>query len=307
MTRPARLVACALAAAVSLGCASRASPPPPPKPPLTEAKAALPPDLDLVVRIDLARMRSALGPIVVAELGRSAELASGLEGSESLLAPLLEHADVLLIGVRPRLATELDHVIVLEGRFESFDPARVKTDPPWERSLDLGGDVRRWDRRRAPARGEPALAYAAGTRLVVLATVAEIDSTELAVEKGANPGALSPPSKGVISVSARVLPLAQALSQRSPTLANWLRTATKLEGSADLESEGLRVELALQVDSPETAEKLKSAVEGLLELLGASRPHLAALSHEVKLETAGDFLVLRGLVPRALLVSGAKW
>jgi hypothetical protein len=296
-----------LGAALALGCASRSLPPPPPQSPLVDAKSALPPDLDLVVRVDLARVRSALGPSAVADLRRAAQSSSGLEGSDSLLGPLFEHADVLLVGVRPRLATDLDHVIVLEGRFDDFDPSKIRTEPPWERSIDLGGDVRRWDRRRAPPRGEPALAYAAGTRLVVLASVAEIDSTERAVEEGESPGALSPPSKGVISIAARMLPLAQALSERSPTLAGWLRSATKLEGSADLDIEGLRVDLAVQVDSPETAEKLKVAVEGLLELVATSRPALGALVREAKLETAGDFVVLRGLVPRALLVHGAKW
>jgi hypothetical protein len=307
MRRLAALLAPALGAVLALGCASRSLPPPPPKPPLIEAKGALPPDLDLVVRIDLARVRSALGASVVAELRRAAQASSGLEKSDSLLGPLFEHADVLLVGVRPRVATELDHVVVLEGRFDDFDPFKSQAEPPWERPIDLGGDVRRWDRRRAPSRGEPALAYAAGTRLVVLASIAEVDSTERAVEEGENPGALSPPSKGVISVAARVLPLAQAVSERSPTLAGWLRSATKLEGSADLELEGLRVNLAIQVDSPETAERLKAAVEGLLELVTASRPALAELSREVEIETAGDFLVLRGLVPRALLVPGAKW
>ncbi len=119
-----------LGAALALGCASRSLPPPPPQSPLVDAKSALPPDLDLVVRVDLARVRSALGPSAVADLRRAAQSSSGLEGSDSLLGPLFEHADVLLVGVRPRLATDLDHVIVLEGRFDDFDPSKIRTEPP---------------------------------------------------------------------------------------------------------------------------------------------------------------------------------
>ena len=98
MRLAARLLAPALGAALALGCAGSRPPPPPPKPPLVEAKGALPPDLDLVVRIDLARVRSALGPAVVADLRRAAQASSGLQGTESLLAPLFEHADVLFVG-----------------------------------------------------------------------------------------------------------------------------------------------------------------------------------------------------------------
>ena len=53
----AHLLALALSA---LACASR--PPPPPAPSLTSPADALPADLDLVVRVDLEKVRTALGP-----------------------------------------------------------------------------------------------------------------------------------------------------------------------------------------------------------------------------------------------------
>lgn len=300
-----RLLALAVLASSLLfgGCAGRSPPAPPPAPGLADAKDALPADLDLVIRIDLGRVRRSLGPELVAEL-RRAQLSSA---NDALVTQALEHADVLLVAVRPRDATELDHVIVLEGLFESFDPTTVKADPPWEKPVDLGGAVRRWDRVSPPSRGAPARVYLALPRFLVFASTAEIDSTERALEQGERGAALAPPTRGVISFAARVPPLAEAISERTPMLASWIRSATKLEGSAELEAEGLAIELALEVDSPETAEHLKDALRALLDLVGVSRPLVAKVIEGAKLETAGSYVVGRCVLPRELLVQALRW
>src|SRR5688572_6949110 len=248
-----RRFAVLLLAALALGCAGRSLGPPPPAPALTRGADALPADVDVVVRLDLRRMQSALGSELVSELRRAAELASKTGGSEALLAGLIEQTDVLYVGLRPRLANELDHVLVLEGKFAGFDPAALRVEPGWQRKVDLGGDVRRWDRRAQPPRGAVARIYAWSDRVIVLASPVEIDSTERAIERGEREGGLAPPSKGVVSFAARVLPIALALQERSPQIARLLEAAERLEGSAEIDAEGVRVDLALEVDSPETA------------------------------------------------------
>ena len=119
MRLAARLLAPALGAALALGCAGSRPPPPPPKPPLVEAKGALPPDLDLVVRIDLARVRSALGPAVVADLRRAAQASSGLQGTESLLAPLFAF-EMLFLGGHVELSARTIAAFLYVGIFPSF-------------------------------------------------------------------------------------------------------------------------------------------------------------------------------------------
>jgi hypothetical protein len=283
------------------GCGPSRVGPPPASPVLTRGADAMPADLDVVFRLDLGRIKSALGPMVSTELARAARLAAQGDGSDSLVAGLLDRTDVLLVGLRPRLAANLDHVVVLEGTFDNFDPARRAAEPPWQPALDLGGDVRRWDRSEQPGRGSPARAYAWSERVVVLATPVEIDSTERAVEHGEREGALVPPSKGVVSFAARVLPLALALQESSPEIARILRSAERLEGSAELEPDGLHVDLGLKVDSAETAKHLRELMSALAQLF-ALRRAVAEIADSARFDVAGNYVTCRLVLPRSVMV-----
>jgi hypothetical protein len=295
-----RVAGSLLVAALALGCGPRAVGTPPASPVLTRGADALPADLDFVVRLDLQRMQSALGAELVSELRRAAELASGKGGSEALVAGLIEETDVVYVGLRPRLANAIDHVLVLEGNFSRFDPTALRVEPGWQRKVDLGGDVRRWDRRSQPARGEAARIYLWSDKVIVLASPVEIDSTERAIELGQREGALAPPSKGVMSFAARVLPLALALHERSPRLASLLETAERLEGSAEVEADGVRLDLALKVDSPETAGHLRELLASLADLF-AIKGSAAAVARSAKFDVAGSYVTCRIDVPRSTI------
>jgi hypothetical protein len=289
-----------LVAALGLGCAPRSVRPPPPSPVLTRGADALPADVDLVVRFDLRRMQSALGADLVSDLRRATELASGQAGSEALVLGLIEQTDVLYVGLRPRLANALDHVLVLEGNFPRFDPTTLHAEPGWQRAVNLGGDVRRWDRRAQPSRGAAARIYAWSDRVIVVASPVEIDSTERTIELGQREGALAPPSKGVISFAARVLPLALALRERSPQFARLLESAERLEGSAEIEAEGVRLDLALEVDSPETAGRMRELLASLADLF-AVKGSAAAVARAAKVDVAGSYVTCRIGLPRSTI------
>ncbi|HEV8248114.1 MAG TPA: hypothetical protein VGP93_20205 [Polyangiaceae bacterium] len=301
--KKAPAVACALLAGFLFGCAGKGLTPPPPRAPLSSGSEAMPADLDLVVRIDLERVRSALGPELVGQLRRAARVSAAVDDTEELVSGALEQADVVLLGLRPRSSTVLDHVFVLEGSFKRFDPGATHARPAWTPAQDIGGDFRRWDRAKAPARAAPARIYAFGERMVIIASLAEVDSTERSVELGYRKGALVPPSKGVVSFAARVLPLSFALESRSPRLARWLRAAETLEGSAEIASDGVQLELALKVDSPQTAEQLRNVLQALSELF-ALRGSVKELAEAAKFETAGNYVVCRAALGRDTL---AKW
>src|SRR5688500_11925420 len=107
------LPALLLTPALVLGCAERGVGPPPQSPALTRGADALPADVDVVIRLDLRRMKSALGAELVSDLRRATELATDRAGSEALLAGLFEQTDVIYVGLRARLAKTVDHVLVL--------------------------------------------------------------------------------------------------------------------------------------------------------------------------------------------------
>src|SRR5262249_57714767 len=84
------------------GCAA-SRPPPPRAPALSTPNDAIPPDLDLVIRVDLAKVRAALGPEGIAVLRRGAASAAGAETGSDFFVRALEHADVACLALRPEL------------------------------------------------------------------------------------------------------------------------------------------------------------------------------------------------------------
>src|SRR6185503_14797055 len=162
---PGALVCAALLAAAC----SRPPAPPPAAPATTRPADAIPADLDVVVRVDLARIRGALGPTLYAAL-RDAAARSG----DPVTSSALEHADAVWIGLRPGSDAEhSDDVVVLSGNFADLDPRALGHFGP---AMDLGAGWRRWDLAEKPrARLLPARLYARRSELLVAASTAEID------------------------------------------------------------------------------------------------------------------------------------
>jgi hypothetical protein len=288
--RYASVIVGALLVAPACG-ASRPAPPPPPALQAARPVAAIPADLDLVMRIDLERIRAVLGNEITAAL-RSRAVAGA--GADSLLAEAMARAETAWIGIRPNLAPELtDNVIVLRGRFAGLDPSL----PTWRPATDLGGAWRRYERAAAGDRASPARVYASGEELLVFASKAELDSVERAVERGQNEGALEPPERGVLSIAARSAPLADALADRSPSAASLLRKSRKLEASAELGETELRAELALSFELQEDARAAADASGLLVKALRASSGPLSRFADGISVEAVQTTLVVRIRAP----------
>ncbi len=149
-------------ALLACGCHSARIGPPPDAPSVTRPLDAMPADLDLVVRLDLRRIRETLGAPAIAALSEQAVL--GLHGADSatdaLLLSALKGTDTLWLGLRPTLRLETaDSVFVMSGHFPGFDPHRAGSTPPFGAPSDLGRTLRRFDRARPPARSAPARIY----------------------------------------------------------------------------------------------------------------------------------------------------
>src|SRR6185436_17326036 len=139
-------------AALGAACGGRPLPPPPAAPRVTSAAELIPADLDVVVRLDLARVRAALGAAALAALaGQVLARGQGEPGSDDLELSSLLEADQVYLGYRPSpLWAPLDRVLALQGSFTQL------MHPPagFSGATDLGGDVRYWDAKTPPsARG----------------------------------------------------------------------------------------------------------------------------------------------------------
>lgn len=300
MTRsaaPASLLALSLTA---FGCGPgrvRAPPPPPATP--DRPSDAIPSDLDLVVRVDFRRVKSALGPEVLAALEKSAPASDDAMGDD-LMSALFARADTVWIGLRPAESFELsDSVLVVRGEYGSFDPRRFRSEPRWAAPADLGGGWLRYDRKQPPKqRSAPARIYLKPPELGVVATVAELDGIERSLELGARDPHPDPPEKGLLSLEARAAPLAATVSRTSPSAADLLGTAKKLRAIVDLDAAGFGLELDVEFSDPEKAQRAADAVGLLARAMSEKQSVEGKIARATHVEAVDRTLVAKVSLPQ---------
>lgn len=281
-------------------CGPKPRPAPPPAPALRAASDLIPADLDVVVRLDWGRMKGVLGSLALTALSRQvlAHGGAGAAADELVLGSLLA-ADQVYLGYRPSpLLLPLDRVLALQGRFEPI----AQTPAGFSGAVDLGGDLRYWERRPGAQleRGEVARIYALGDRVRGFASVAELDAIERLLAGQGGERRLAPPEEGTLSLAARPWLLSR-LSGRG-SLRDMLDQARTLVMVVDLESDGGRFELELTLESAERAQSLAGAGQAVLQRLGGR------LGPRATLRADGDRVVLSARLSRGeLALALACW
>lgn len=262
MHRRALLSLTLLAAA----CGPKPLPAPPPAPRVSMPGELIPSDLDVVVRLDLGRVKAALGAAAVSALaGDVLARGSAKQAADELLIASLLEADLVYLGYRPSpQGAPLDRVLALQGRFTQL------MHPPsgFSSATDLGADVRYWDATTPPSREGVARIYAFGDRLRAFVSEAELDAMERQLGGAPSDQRLEAPSEGTLSLAARPTLLAR-LSGHG-ILRRLLEGAKHLSAVLDLDSDAVRLKAELQLQTPEQAADLVSAANLVAgRLLGA--------------------------------------
>jgi hypothetical protein len=293
--RVRRLAILALGAVSSLACAGeRKLVPPPSAPSVDEPALVMPADLDLVVRLDLARLRGLLGGELSSNLESMLRRTTPQEPDAStarLLLTLFNRADTAWIGVRPGLAPELtDSAVVLRGRFSGVVPREIGGAPAFAPPEDLGGGVLRFERSAAPERAAPAVLYLREPDLVVVGSIAEMDALDRTLLERQVDAPLRAPETGLLSASARLALLHQRLSERAPTFAGLLNGAERLELSVDHSNNAFTLKLDVAFDTADRATLVAEALSELARILGRGRRAWLA---KTRVEALGRFVSLR--------------
>ncbi|HEX6763914.1 MAG TPA: hypothetical protein VF103_00515 [Polyangiaceae bacterium] len=271
---------------------------PPAAPALSSQTDVIPPDLDWVVRIDIGRVRSALGPSMLAML-RDKALRKDDDGAALFLTDALERTNVLVVATRFDGTTLADAVLSLSGDFKGMDPRAYRAVPPWGPPIDLGGDVRRYDRKKPKARSDVMRLYLGSTDVIVAATEAELDSLEAVLENGAPSNRLKPRERGFLSAAFR-LRLARR-NERFPELSQAFASVRSFEGFADTAGEGFRVEVTAELESDAAASHAKSLLEAARAAFDDQGGRMSSLAHHTTVEAQGPFVVVRAELVREVL------
>jgi hypothetical protein len=287
----------------SLACqASKVGPPPgAPAPGTVRASDAMPADLDLVLRLDLRKIRDTLGGPAMTAISEQAVkgLRGADRGTDALLLRALEQTDTLWLGVRPTRTLEAaDSVFVMSGHFPNFDPHRAESTPRFGPGIDLGGDLRRFDRPHPPVRSAPARIYVHGDDLLISVSEAEIDSVERSFEEQRGPPPLEPAEKGVLSVVARPQVLPLELLAGTGNLRRLVQNAHRLELYADLTGAGVDATLALKFEDAPLAERVAQALNEMRAELSAGSGRLAKFAARIKVGSAGQYVSMQLVLGR---------
>ncbi len=275
----------------AIACGPKPLPALPPAPVIASAAELIPPDLDLVVRLDLARVKAALGATTLAALSREV-LARGSGGQEpdELVVTSLLAAEQVYLAYRPSpLWAPLDRVLAVQGHFDEL----VRPPTGFSGATDLGANLRYWDNKSTPPRAGVARIYALGQRVRAFVSEAEIDAVERTLDGFSSPRRLDPPEEGTLSLAAR--PRLLGRLSGTGTLRDLLEDAKALHAVADLESDGVRLKVELLMAGADEAEQLAGAGKLVLSrALGDTALH-------VELRAESDRVVLSAQLSRAEL------
>lgn len=266
---------------------------------------AIPGDLDIVVRVDLHKMRDALGPNAVKALGhRTPGDTLRAAGDAELYDAALRNADTVWFALRPGDSLDdTDNVVVMKGHFAHVDPQNYPCLPRWRSARDLGAAWRLYERAMPTLRSAPARIYARADDLLVFVSSAEIDSTERVIEKHADDPRVEPDDKGTISVAARTRALVDAVGERAPEAARLLANASRLRADADLGAENLTAEVELDFSEAAEARKTADAAGLLAKSIEKQGGALGQVARALDIEAVGSALVVHVELPRAVLGS----
>jgi hypothetical protein len=252
----------------------------------------IPADLDLVVRLDLARMRSALGPTATEELSKQALRGTG----EPELAEALGCAEVVWIGARTADLESGDRVLVLEGTrcMPELSASR------WEKTRSGNRRLLIFDRKGEAPRAGTARIMNIGDRATVFVSPVELDSVKRVLDAGPDERRGNPRAEGALSVDLRPRPLAPALAKRYPSIAAVLGGIDRVRGTAALAEDGVKVDAEVIGKSAEGAGKAARFLEAMRESLRETKFGDAVKG--AKVETVETTVAVKLVVPAKLLL-----
>jgi hypothetical protein len=290
----ASLLLLALASALAAGCgggakagASRARAEAPTLVKRLDPAEIFPVDLDLVVRLDVARMRSSIGPAAASAMAERA----AREAGDDVLRAALACADVVWLAARVGDLDAGDHVVLVEG--PSFAPALDRG--LWRPEPSRSKAVKIFDRVDPSRRAGTARIVTIGDRATAFVSPMEVDSVARVLEGGPDARRGNPVAEGVISVDVRASRLPPSLEQKYPSIAAIVAGLERVRGTAVVVDEGVQIDLQILSPTDKGAEKASRFLTALRDNVEDAR--LALVIRKMSIEQIEGTVRVRVLLP----------
>jgi hypothetical protein len=262
-----------------------------------------PADLDLLVRVDLARMQAALGPALADDLAARA-LGSPQAGDEALVQGAIARAEVVWIGLRLADVEAGDRVLVTEGRQGAF--SSFKEPPSGFRPLPAPEEgVIAFEREEPPPRSGTARILLLGERAVAFVSPVEVDSVTRVIRDGPDERRGDPVAEGIVSLDLRPRRLSPSLERRFPSIAAIVGGLDRVRASAVLTDGGIRLNAEIEAKGEPAAARALRFLKALRD--NVEGPVYVELMRSLSIEQIGDTVRIRWTVPAKLvaLLAGA--
>jgi hypothetical protein len=240
-----------------------------------EGSELIPGDLDLVLRVDLAKIRASLGPEAAKELaGRGLDSA----GADGPMRAALASADVVWLGLRTAELAEGDRVLVAE--FAAAAPLSPESDV-WTAREAVNG-VSRWEAASPAPRTGTAEILAVGRSALFVSPV-EAPSVARVLKRGPDAERGEPEARGLVSIDYRPRRVAASLRKRHPPFAAVVAGVERLQAVADVTGRELLVAARFRCKNERAAEKLARFL-GAFAAAGKAKDTLTELLGNLKVE-----------------------
>jgi len=313
----ARLSTALIALALIVGCGKTVpaggvkSAPAPPPPARVEAPDLIPADLDLVIRLDLERMRAGLGHDEAARLSTQALDRAQLTG---LARTALARAQVVWLGMRLSDLEAGDRVLAVRLMPKRKDDAAAPQRPPTARSdvqlepdpiafepLQIGrANVRAYGAREEARRDGISLVVLAGERDVAFASPVQQQSVLRVLLEGPDEARGQPSAEGLLSLDYTARRIAAPLENSYPSLARVVGSIERIRATASLTGTELVLEARITCHDTRAAQRVERFIATFSEA-SASSEQVRAVLGSLGLSRNERTLIVRWPVPSELV------
>jgi len=266
----------------------------------------VPADLDLVIRVDLARLRAGLGPL---DLGGGpdslGERSSGLPGplsakADPLLREAIEKADTVWLAMRATDFGGGDRVIVVAGKLADVVPSTDEYEPA--RSMLKGVQV--FEHRGVVRRTETAQVIAVDGRAIAFVTPVEAPSVARVLREGPDEARGDPSAEGIMSMDYRARRLPPDLERKYPSIAAVIAGLARIRATATLVDKNVLLEAEIIANSDAAADKALRFLQALRDNL--RDPGLQAVLSELRLERVDHVVHIAWQLPAELVLRAIR-
>jgi len=261
----------------------------------------IPGDLDVVIRVDLSKVRDSLG-------GETSELllerAAETAHAQGLVRRALANAEVVWLGLRMADVEQGDRVMVVRSVKQRGEQDPIVAPDPiaWTKEPTDIGAITRYLAKTTPGRDDTERIFTFDERTAVFVTPVESYSVERVLKRGPDADRGQPAARGLVSLDYRTGKLSAAHENAYPSLAALVSGMVRMRATVEVIADQLELEGRIRCKTNTAAAKIQRFLETIVAA-ASRRPRDAALLKDLTITRSETVVSIAWPIPRALIAA----